>query len=98
MAKARCRPGDMAILLRSVHAENIGLIVNVTGLTDVDAGETYWRVETCGRLIRLAHIDDYSDAGCDRVSDFTPDSALMPIRDDGREPEDRAIIEEALHR
>jgi len=87
----------MAILLKSVHAENIGLIVSVTGLTDVDAGETYWRVETCGRLIRLAHIDDYSDAGFGRVSDFTPDSALMPIRDDEHEPDDRAVIEEALH-
>ncbi|AIV63310.1 hypothetical protein [Burkholderia pseudomallei] len=98
MAKFRCKVGDMAILLRSVHAENIGLIVTVMSLTDVRAGEVYWQVETCGRLIRLAHIDDYSDAGYDRVSDFTPDSALMPIRDDDHVPEDRAIIEEALHR
>ncbi|KVT77676.1 hypothetical protein WK58_10320 [Burkholderia ubonensis] len=85
MAKPRCRPGDLAILLKSKDAENIGLIVKVIELTQVKDEETYWRVETCGRLIRLVYLDDQSDAGYDRVSDFTPDSALMPIRDGDRE-------------
>lgn len=81
MAEFRCKVGDLAILLKSSHAENIGLIVKVTSLTRAEEGDAYWRVETCGRLMRLVHIDDHSDAGYDSVSDFTPDSALMPIRD-----------------
>jgi len=75
----RCKVGDLAILTRSAHPENIGLIVEVVRLTKFDDEGALWHVISRGRPIRLVYLDDSSDAGYKQESKHTPDSALMPI-------------------
>jgi hypothetical protein len=87
--KLRCRPGDLALVLRSTDA---GKLVTCLALADereraafniADSNGPVWRID------RDCMWADWSKSGVEIPLPYAPDSALLPIR-----PEPDALDEE----
>ena len=83
----RCKPGDLAMIVRGNHAENIGVIVEVVRLAEIglhtlpENGNTYaegsaprWVIKSHGRLLK------HSVGWPDSLWHIARDCTLRPIR------------------
>ena len=78
----RCKPGDLAIVVRACHPSNLGVIVKIIGLHDgkgdlsypADAG-TVWLIESSKPTTRIQFGKRYR-----RKRGPVPDNQLQPIR------------------
>lgn len=94
----RCKPGDLAIVVKAFHAANLGRIVHVLRLHDGQGelsmhglADTVWEVECAtGRLTwsRARPARRWR-----RKRGPIPDGALQPIRGDGTWPFDELPID-----
>lgn len=79
---ARCKPGDLAIVVRAHHPGNIGTIVKVIGLHDgrgdlafTAAAGTVWLIRSSKPTVWVQNGKRYR-----RKQGPVPDSQLQPIR------------------
>lgn len=83
-----CKPGDLAIVVRSKIPSNVGLIVQVigghspldTGILTTDSSCQVWHCEAQGSP--LTWELEYSIGTLRRRNGPIPDECLWPIRDD----------------
>ena len=83
-----CKPGDLAIVVKSKISSNVGLIVQVigphspldTGIITCDTSRHMWHCESQGSPI--AWELEHSIGTLRRRNGPIPDECLQPIRDD----------------
>jgi hypothetical protein len=89
----RCRPGDLALVLRSTDA---GKLVTCIQLATKAERDQYHIADHNGpvwRIDRECMWADWRRAGIEIPLPFSPDAALMPIRPDDSEALDHALKE-----
>ncbi|WP_186191982.1 hypothetical protein [Burkholderia gladioli] len=84
MAKLRCRPGDLARVVRSKNPALPGRIVVVDRLRQADC----WEVTVLGRAVFGVADDDHGPILTNYY--LFPDYALEPLRGDGHTDDTRA--------
>ena len=73
----RCKPGDLAVIVRPRHQENLGALIEVLHIEGDHDGEPLWWVRSLGGpLVRGVRTRSLAYEGRIR------DSALRPIRPD----------------
>lgn len=75
----RCRAGDIALIVKANHPENLGRIVEVISLTD---RQGVWRVRGVSPL--KTNLGSATSASC-------YDDWLRPIRDHGEDAQDETL-------
>ena len=79
----RCKPGDLAVVIRDAYPEWIGVIVTVVELNEPwtrYAGQTVWRVTPHCSLGKRVYRSGYAITPYVGQLVFTADSYLRPIR------------------
>lgn len=89
----RCKPGDLAVVVKAYHATNLGRIVHVLGVHDgqgelnmVGLSDTVWNVECAAGTMTWSRA--HPKRRWRRKRGPIPDGALQPIRGDGTWPFD----------
>lgn len=84
-----CKPGDLAVIVRSKIASNIGHFVVVLDDRNCDEGE--WRCSSASPLVGEDLIDGGFRATRPGESVWGMDSDLRPIRDPGDDARDETL-------
>lgn len=78
-----CKPGDLAVIVRADHKENIGALVEVLRPNDLPvagwlaaSGLFLWRVKASARPLSVTRIL----GECSVIEAACPDAFLRPIR------------------
>ena len=75
-----CKPGDLAVVIKSPFPENVGRYVVVQRESQVFDGDFCWAI-TCATPL-LGYFSPGGELGGSRDS-YMPDAWLRPIRDPG---------------
>lgn len=89
-----CKPGDLAVIVDSAFAENVGLLVSVLAAADSYEGEPHWTVRSVGSPIKFEWYEDgqpTGELGFDMQTD-SPDADMRPIRDPGDDAVDETLL------
>lgn len=81
-----CKPGDLAVIVRSKNTRNIGFITRCVAFKPTRRGEPAWLIDP------PCPVGNYVDeSGVFRLSDWAYDSHLLPIRDPGDDAKDEML-------
>lgn len=82
-----CKPGDLAVIVRSNIKENIGHLVTVLDDFQVMHGHHCWLVRSARPLMAKVGPVDVGFLSCA----YMPDKHLRPIRDPGEGAQDETL-------
>lgn len=90
---ARCKPGDLAIVIKAMHQQNIGRVVKVVRYSqetpfDLPCGCHVPSFENSDDWVIRAENGPFFHSGCPHGYATILDEALMPIRPDSTEPQE----------
>lgn len=85
-----CKPGDLAMVVKAVCPENIGLIVKVLRWAPPIDGMPAWETESDRPSPTVCTISPRVSTGMHRVADVR-DAWLRPIRDPGDDAIDEMV-------